>query len=52
MWMTDWIRTQPKADSLLAAQNRVRQGAQVWHNVSEYDKQVSDLVYRVFVYSD
>ena len=52
MWMSDWIRGQPKADTLLTAQDLVRQGAQAWHNVSEYDKQVSDLVYQVFVYSD
>jgi hypothetical protein len=39
MWMTDWIRTQPKADTVPAAQNLVRQGAQAWHTVSEYDKQ-------------
>ncbi|KAF8269446.1 hypothetical protein EI94DRAFT_1725291 [Lactarius quietus] len=26
-------------DSLLAAQNRMREGAQIWHTVSEYDKQ-------------
>jgi hypothetical protein len=39
MWMTDWIRTQPKTDTLVTAQDRVRQGAQAWHTVSEYDKQ-------------
>lgn len=39
VWMSDWIRTQPKVDSLPAAQNLVREGAQAWHNVSEDDKQ-------------
>jgi hypothetical protein len=38
-WFSDWIRTQPKADGALAAQNYIRQGAQTWHTVPEHDKQ-------------
>ncbi|KAH8996226.1 hypothetical protein EDB92DRAFT_2112552 [Lactarius akahatsu] len=38
LWLSDWIRTQPKADGILASQNYVRQAAQIWHTVSEDDK--------------
>ncbi|KAH9026832.1 hypothetical protein EDB85DRAFT_2291757 [Lactarius pseudohatsudake] len=38
LWFSEWIRTQPKSDSLLASQNLVRQAAQTWHTVSEDDK--------------
>ncbi|KAH9003312.1 hypothetical protein EDB86DRAFT_2891417 [Lactarius hatsudake] len=38
LWSSEWIRTQPKSDSLLASQNYIRQAAQTWHTVSEDDK--------------
>ncbi|KAH9061180.1 hypothetical protein EDB87DRAFT_1612353 [Lactarius vividus] len=39
LFFSEWIRTQPKADGILASQNYVRQAAQTWHTVSEDDKQ-------------
>ena len=38
------MHSQPKPEGPLAAQNIVKLGAQTWHTVSEYDKQVSDLI--------
>ncbi|KAI0251010.1 hypothetical protein BJV78DRAFT_1213722 [Lactifluus subvellereus] len=39
LWFTDWCRSQPKSESREAAQNNVKQGAQIWSTVSDYDKQ-------------
>jgi len=39
LWMTDWFRTQPKIENSEMAQSRVKEGAEIWHTVSDYDKQ-------------
>jgi hypothetical protein len=40
LWLTDWLREQPKIKSLEDAQGMVKKGSQIWHTVSEYEKQV------------
>jgi hypothetical protein len=40
MWLVDWYSGQPKVESREAAQEMVKKASQVWHTVSEYDKQV------------
>ncbi|KAH9960624.1 hypothetical protein BC827DRAFT_1376608 [Russula dissimulans] len=39
LWMSEWFLSQPKIDGLPAAQNLVKQGAEVWRTVSEHEKQ-------------
>ena len=51
LWLTDWYREQPKIESREGAQDMMKKGAQVWHTVSEYEKQVCILIHpgvRVF----
>jgi hypothetical protein len=40
LWFSDWCREQPKIESLETAQGTVKKAAQIWHTVSEYEKQV------------
>jgi len=39
LWFSDWYREQPKIESLETAQGTIKKGAQIWHTVSEYEKQ-------------
>ncbi|KAI0300097.1 hypothetical protein B0F90DRAFT_1724834 [Multifurca ochricompacta] len=39
LWFSDWSRSQPKPETLEAAQNNIKQGAQIWWTISEFDKQ-------------
>jgi hypothetical protein len=48
LWLTDWYREQPKVESREDAQSMVKKGAQVWHTVSEYEKQVCIQIHLVF----
>jgi hypothetical protein len=40
LWFSDWYREQPKTDSLETARDTVKKAAQIWHTVSENEKQV------------
>jgi hypothetical protein len=40
LWLTEWTHSQPKSDNREAAQSQFKKGAQIWHTVSEYEKQV------------
>lgn len=40
LWISDWIRSQPKIENIEAARGTVKKGAQIWHTVPEHDKQV------------
>ncbi|KAF8483411.1 hypothetical protein DFH94DRAFT_721614 [Russula ochroleuca] len=39
LWISDWIRSQPKIENLEVAQDTVKKGAQIWHTVPEHEKQ-------------
>ncbi|KAH9994633.1 hypothetical protein BJV77DRAFT_1066632 [Russula vinacea] len=39
LWISDWIRSQPKIENIEAARGTVKKGAQIWHTVPEHDKQ-------------
>ena len=40
LWLTEWLREQPKIENLEHAQSVTKKGAQTWHTVSDYEKQV------------
>ena len=40
LWLTEWLREQPKIENLEHAQSLTKKGAQTWHTVSDYEKQV------------
>jgi hypothetical protein len=48
----DWYREQPKVESREDARGMVKKGAEVWHTVSEDEKQVCIQIHFVFARSE
>ena len=44
LWLGDWLRSKSKFGSLDEARNTIKKGAEVWHTVSDQEKQVCILI--------